>query len=274
MTAAIRTSTELAQAIRISALEMTSRGNASHIGSVFSCADILAVLYSGLVRHWPHFQSTETDRMVMCKGHATAGLYAALAHCGAIPLEQLDTFGANDSALSGHANAHASPAVDLSTGSLGQGLGVACGMALALKKRGSAQNVFAVMSDGELDEGANWEAFMFAAHHQLGNLTAVIDYNNIQSLDTVANTLGLEPIADKLRAFGWHVTDLPGHDHAALRNALAPLPEQGTQPRVVIARTTKGKGVSFMHDQVVWHYRSAKGEDLERALAELRGVAA
>ena len=259
-------SIELARQIRLDALEMTSHAGSAHIGSAFSCADIIAVLYSGVLRHWPHVAKADADRFILSTGHAASVLYAALARRGALDPEQLRRFGADDSTLSGHPNCHASQAIDLSTGALGHGLGVACGMAFAIARTASRRRVYVLLSDGELDEGSNWEALLFAAHHRLHGITAVIDYNNMQSLDTVANTLGLEPIVDKLVAFGWDVTDLDGHDHAGLGAALE---ARSDRPRVIVARTVKGKGVDFMENQVLWHYRSARGTELAAAREQL-----
>ena len=261
-----RSSVALARQIRLDALEMTSRAGSAHIGSAFSCADIVAVLYAGVLRHWPHVAKAEADRFILSKGHAASILYAALARSGALAIDDLRKFGADDSMLSGHPNTHASEAIDLSTGALGHGLGVACGMALAMSLTSSPRRVFVLLSDGELDEGSNWEAFLFAAHHRLHGITAVIDYNNLQSLGTVANTLGLEPIVDKLSAFGWDVVDVNGHDHAALHAALL---ARSDRPRAIVARTVKGKGVDFMENQVLWHYRPAHDAELAAARLQL-----
>jgi transketolase len=263
----------LAKRIRIHALRMTSRGGSSHVGSAFSMADILAVLYGGVLSvdpkrpDWP-----DRDRFVLSKGHAGAGVYAALAEAGFFDVERLATYYQDGSVLSGHVSHKGIPGVELSTGSLGHGLSVATGMAFAGKLDGRSHRVVALLSDGECDEGSTWEAALFAAHHRLDNLFAIVDYNKIQSLDWVANTLALEPFADKWRAFGWSVTECDGHDHDALRSQLdAPLREPG-RPRCLIAHTVKGKGVSFMENTVLWHYRTARGEEFEAALRELEAA--
>ncbi len=262
--------TELARRIRLHALRMTSRGGSSHVASVLSMADILAVLYGRSLRidpatpRWP-----DRDRVVLSKGHAGAGIYAALAERGFFPLEMLQTHYQDGSLLSGHVSHKGIPGVELSTGSLGHGLAVAVGMALACRTDRRASRVFAVLSDGECDEGSNWEAILFAAHHRLANLVAIIDFNGIQSLATVEETVRLEPFADKWRAFGWRVLEADGHDHAVLATAFEP--HVGAEPTVVIARTTKGKGVSFMENSVLWHYRTARGDEFDRAVAELEG---
>ena len=263
-------SEELALRIRRHAVHMTSRGRSSHVGSVLSCADILATLYGRIMRVRPAEPAWPArDRFIMSKGHAGAGVYAVLAELGFFPVERLETHCQNGSTLCGHVATHGIPGVEFSTGSLGHGLPVAAGMAYAIKARAQACRTFVLLSDGELDEGSNWEAFLFGAHHRLAGLCAIIDYNGIQSLAPVSETLGLEPLADKLRAFGWEVRTCDGHDHDALGQALAPA--TASAPVVVIAHTVKGRGVSFMEHSVLWHYRSPQGDELAAALAELEG---
>ena len=259
---------ELARRIRVHAVRMTSSGKSSHVGSVLSIADILAVLYGEVLRVDPANPRMETrDRFILSKGHAGAGVYAALAERGFFPVETLATHYQNGSILSGHVSHKGVPGVEISTGSLGHGLGIGVGMAYAGKLRGARHRVFVLMSDGECDEGSNWEAIQFAAHHGLNNLIAMVDYNKIQSLASVEETLKLEPFADKWRAFGWCVREADGHDHAALLKSFAEL--DGEKPHCLIAHTTKGKGVSFMENSVLWHYRSPQGEELAAALREL-----
>ncbi len=265
---------ELALKIRRHAVTMTHLGKSSHVGAVLSMADIVAVLYGRVLAvkpdepHWP-----DRDRFILSKGHAGAGVYAALAERGFFPVDQLKLHYANGSKLSGHVSHKGIPGVELSTGSLGHGLSVGTGMAYATRLDGRKHRVFVLMSDGECDEGSNWEAIMFAAHHRLANLVAVIDYNKIQSLAPVEETLRLEPFADKWRAFGWRVVEADGHDHKALAAALAAPAAATDAPTCVIAHTTKGKGVSFMENSVLWHYRTPQGEEYERAMAELGGPA-
>jgi transketolase len=261
---------DLARRIRIHALHMTSRGGGSHIGSVFSMADLLAVLYGRVLRVDPANPSWPArDRFILSKGHAGAGAYAVLGEMGYFERERLATHYQDGSALSGHVSHKGIPGVELSTGSLGHGLSVGSGMAYGAKLDGAGHRVVVLLSDGECDEGSTWEAVLFAAHHRLDNLVAIVDYNKIQSLDTVANTLGLEPLADKWRSFGWSCGEVDGHDHAAIERALARLPAEAGKPTCLIAHTVKGKGVSFMEHQVLWHYRTAKGEEFEAALREL-----
>jgi len=264
------TTVDLAKRLRIHVLRMTSSGGSSHIGAAYSMADIIAVLYGGSLRVDPRNPNWENrDRFILSKGHAGACVYAALAECGFFELAKLETHYKDGSDLSGHVSHLGNPGVELSTGSLGHGLSVGSGMALAAKKSGKAFRVFVQMSDGECDEGSNWEAILFAAHHRLDNLTAIVDYNKIQSLDLVSQTLGLEPFADKWAAFGWGVVEVDGHDHDQLRAAFAALPLQGGKPTVVIAHTIKGRGVSFMENSVLWHYRTGRAEEYEAALKEL-----
>ncbi|MEM5471130.1 transketolase [Hoeflea sp. AS60] len=263
----------MAHRIRKHALEMTSRGKSSHIGSVMSMADILAVLYARVLNVDPSRpEDPLRDRVILSKGHGGAGIYAALAERGFFDPELLKGHYQNGSIFSGHVSHKGVPGVDLSTGSLGHGLGVGTGMALAAKRMNETWRAFVVMSDGECDEGSVWEAAMFAGHHKLSNLIAIIDYNKIQSLAPVAETLALEPFADKWRAFGWAVQESDGHDVAALEAALRTAPDSNGKPTVVIAHTTKGKGVSFMEDAVLWHYRTAQGDELEAARAELAAI--
>jgi transketolase len=259
----------LARRIRIHALRMTSAGGGSHIGSVFSCADILAVLYSGVLRVDPASpNSPGRDRFVLSKGHAGAGLYAALAERGFFPAEQLLTHYQDGSDLCGHVS-HELPGVDVSTGSLGHGLSIAAGMAYSGKLKAAQHGVFCLLSDGECDEGSTWEAALFAAHHGLSNLVAIVDYNGIQGIGRLSDIIGLEPFAEKWTAFGWAVREIDGHDREALRQTLASVPFAAGKPSCVIAKTVKGKGVSFMEDTVLWHYRIPRGAEFDAALAEL-----
>ncbi|MDD0852519.1 transketolase [Halobacteriovorax sp. GB3] len=260
---------ELAKNIRINALNMTSRGKSSHIGCVFSMADVIAVLYGKILQYdVKNPKSENRDRFILSKGHAGAGVYAALAEVGFFDKEKLMTHYQDGSNLSGHVSHKGIPGVEFSTGSLGHGLPVAVGMALAAKKLKRGHRVFTVLGDGECDEGSVWEAALFANQFKLGNLVAVVDYNKYQSLDTVENTMALEPFTDKWESFGWNVVRVDGHDHKALIGAFDSI-IIGDKPTVVIADTIKGKGVSFMENQVLWHYRNAQGDEFDAALEEL-----
>lgn len=263
------TSIELARLIRADALRMTAATRASHIGSCLSIADILAVLYAGAMRIRPSEPDwSGRDRLIVSKGHAAAIVYAVLARVGFFGVEQLASYTCDGSIFTGHVSHHV-PGVEWSTGSLGHGLPVGTGMALAAQRGGSASRTVVLLSDGELDEGSNWEAILFAGHHRLRNLIAIIDANGIQSFGRVSEVLELEPLPDKFRSFGWNVREVQGHDHDALRVALSPADVGDDRPVVVIARTVKGSGVSFMEDELRWHYKSAAPDELAAALTEL-----
>lgn len=263
----------LARRLRAHALRMTNSARTSHIGSCLSMADILAVLYGAVMLVDPSKPNWDArDRLIISKGHAAAIVYAALAERGFIPVSELETYTHNGSRLAGHVTKTV-PGVELSTGSLGHGLPVAAGMALAAKLEGAPWRSFCIVSDGELDEGSNWEAIQFAQHARLSKLVAIVDYNKIQSFGTVAEISDLHPLADKFRAFNWGVHEIDGHDHAALLAALTAPPPLGDRPTAIIAHTVKGKGISFMEDQLAWHYRNPDDAQLVAALAELEASA-
>jgi transketolase len=261
---------KLAGKIRRHVVRMTHRAKSSHVGTSLSMADLLAVLYGGILRVnpaeplWP-----DRDRFILSKGHGAAAVYAVLAEKGFFSVEELDTFYQDGSALAGHITHSAVSGVEASTGSLGHGLGIACGMALAGQRDHRTYRVFALLSDGECDEGSTWEAILFASHHHLDNLVAIVDYNKIQSLASTEDTLALEPFGDKWRAFGWSVREINGHHLAEIQGALKTVPWQVGRPSCVIAHTVKGKGVSFMENCVLWHYRPPDNDELQRALTEL-----
>lgn len=266
----VPSSIELARRMRIHAVRMVHHANASHIGTCLSAADVLAVLYSGILRvdagrpRWD-----ERDRFILSKGHGAAAMYAVLAERGFFPLDWLARYCDDGAPLAGHLTHHGVPGVDFSTGSLGHGLSLGCGVALAAKRDGRPYRAFVLLSDGECDEGSTWEPALFAPHHRLDNLVAIVDYNKIQSFGRVQDVLDLEPLADKWRAFGWAVREIDGHDHGQIRTTLEAVPFEGGRPSAVIAHTVKGKGVSFMENELLWHYRSPNREQLARALAEL-----
>jgi len=263
-----RNSIDLASAIRRNVVEMTAAGGSSHVGSCLSIADIMAVLYADVLHVDPaEPELPDRDRFILSKGHAGAAVYATLAECGFFDVEKLLLHYQDGSDLSGHVCHKNNPGVEFSTGSLGHGLGVSTGLAYASKAAGSLWGAYCLLSDGEWDEGSNWEAVLFAAHHRLANLTAVVDYNKIQSLGPVSETLGLEPFASKFESFGWAVSEADGHDHEALRACFRN--RSAERPNVIIAHTTKGKGVSFMENSVLWHYRAPAGSELEAARQEL-----
>lgn len=264
---------DLATRVRLHTLKMVHAAKASHVGSCFSMTDILAVLYGSVLRVNPRRPEWEDrDRFVLSKGHGAAAIYSVLAERGFFPLAWLDTYCRDGSHLAGHITHHGVPGVEMSSGSLGHGLSTATGMALAGKRDGSPFRVYALLSDGELDEGSIWEAVLFAPHHQLDNLVAIVDYNKIQSFGTVVEVLPLDPLGDKWKAFGWNVIEANGHDLAALLTAFDQAPLCTGKPTVVIAHTVKGKGVSYMENNLAWHYKSPDDAQLAAARAELEAA--
>lgn len=264
---------DLAWRIRHHSLMMTHRAGSSHIGTNLSMADLLAVLYGKTLRIDPARPDwDERDRFILSKGHGCAALYAALAERGFFPVQRLESFYGNGCQLAGHATHTSAPGIEVSTGSLGHGLPLGTGISMALRRSGSEARIFVMMSDGECDEGSTWESILFSAQHGLDNLVAVVDYNKIQSLGSVREVMDLEPFADKWQAFGWSVREIDGHDLGQIEQALTALPLVTGQPTCVIAHTVKGKGVSFMENDLLWHYRTPQGEELERALTELQAA--
>lgn len=268
------TSEQLAWKIRRHGVEMTHLSGGSHIGAIMSVADIMGVLYTEVLNVDPKNPKWENrDRFILSKGHAGASVYAALAEKGFFEVDELKTHYKNGSRLSGHVSHHL-PGVDFSTGSLGHGLSAAAGMAYAAKKDGKTHRVYVVLGDGECDEGSVWEAALFANHFRLNNLIAVIDHNHMQSLDFQENTLEMEDFGSKWHAFGWHVIEINGNDHSELRAAFRRADDyfraENHKPTVIIANTIKGYGVSFMENDILWHYRFPHdGWEYDMAVTEL-----
>lgn len=261
---------ELARRIRVHAVHMTNQAGSSHIGSVLSMADILAVLYGKVLKKNPSdARWVDRDRFILSKGHAGAGVYAALAETGYFSVELLKEYCQNGGSLSGHVSHKNVPGVELSTGSLGHGLSIGIGMAMSAKLDGRNYRTYVLISDGECDEGSNWEGILFGPHHELGNLMVIVDHNKLQSYGSVKEVLGLDSLLEKFRSFGWEAIDVDGHDHESLARALDFTPGLSARPKCIVAHTTKGKGVSFMENQLVWHYRTPKGDDYVNALREL-----
>jgi transketolase len=258
----------LSERIRRIVLEQSWRAGAGHIGSGLSVADLLAVLFGG-VMNVPDTDDPERDRFVLSKGHAALALYAALHATGRMSGEELERFCVDGSPISTHPE-HVVPGVDFSTGSLGQGLSYAVGAALAARLQGSPRRAFALVSDAECNEGAIWEAVMFAAHHRLGNMIALVDVNGQQALGYTRDVLDLTPMSARWRAFGWDVHDVDGHNLEQLSEVLDRLEADGS-PHVLVAHTTFGKGVSFMESSIPWHYHSMSEQQYEQALGELDG---
>ena len=260
----------LANRLRQHVLEMTSKAGTSHIGTNYSMIELLTVLYTDILRITPQtVQDVNRDRFILSKGHGAASLYAILAEREFFPLEWLDNFGMNGSNLAGHVTRTNIPGLEVSTGSLGHGLSIGQGMAIAGKLDSLAYRVFVLLSDGECDEGSTWEPILFAGHRKLDNLVAIVDYNKIQSLGRVEEVMDLEPFADKWTSFGWAVREIDGHNIEAIRAALQEIPYQTSKPTCIIAHTVKGKGVDFMEDQLLWHYRTARDEEYELAKQQL-----
>ena len=249
---------------------MIHAAGSGHPGGSLSAVEIVAGLYLRVLRHdpadaaWP-----DRDRFILSKAHAVPVLYAFLAECGYLPFEELQTFRKLDSRLQGHSKMCSVPGVEMSGGSLGQGLSFAIGHCLAARLDGRDYRAFCLLGDGELDEGQVWEAAMAAAHYRLGDLTAIVDRNGVQNDGYVRDIMGQEPFADKWRAFGWQVQEVDGHDQAQVIDALERSTAATDCPSVIIARTVKGKGVSFMEDTAVWHGKAPNAEERERALAEI-----
>lgn len=264
--------TTFARSIRIDVLRMIHRARSSHVGSCFSIAEIIAVLYGRILnvdpaRPYKH----DRDRFILSKGHACAALYSALATKGFFPRDWLNQFYQDGSRLPGHVT-HTVPGIEVSTGSLGHGLSIACGMALVGKQQTKSFRVFTLLSDGECDEGSVWEAVLFAGHHRLDNLVVIVDTNRIQSLGRVSEILDLDPLCDKWRASRWSVREINGHNVGEIEAALASAPFEPHAPSCIIANTIKGRGVSFMQHELLWHYRSPNDREFENALSELEAA--
>jgi transketolase len=255
------------QRLRRLILDHAHRANAGHIGSALSIVEILAALYGGVLRAREP-RDPDRDRVILSKGHGALALYAALHLRGWLSESDLESYCSDASRLGVHPEHHVA-GIDFSTGSLGQGLSMGAGSALAARLSGSARRVYVLLSDAECNEGGVWEAVMFAAHHRLSRLVAVVDVNGQQAMGYTRDVLDLEPLAARWSAFGWAATELDGHDVPALANALSR--EDGDAPRVVLARTTFGKGVSFMEGQVAWHYLPVTDAQYAAALGEIDG---
>lgn len=259
-----------AKAIRRDIISMLGKAGSGHPGGSLSAADIVTALYFEVMNinpqepNWP-----DRDRFVLSKGHAAPLLYAALAGRGYFDPAELDTLRKFGSKLQGHPDMRMLPGVEISTGSLGQGLSAACGMAIAGKIDGKDYRVYVLLGDGEIQEGQIWEAAMAAAHYKLDNLTAFLDHNKMQIDGPVEEVMSPEPIADKWRAFGWHVINIDGHDMEQILKAVEEAKQTKGKPTMIIAETVKGKGVSFMENQVGWHGKAPNAEQVEQALAEL-----
>ena len=257
--------------VRMGVIEGTHGAKAGHPGGSLSAADLFTYLYFKEMNVDPkNPQWEERDRFVLSKGHTAPGLYAALAEKGFFPVEDLPTLRHIGSYLQGHPNMNTVPGVDMSTGSLGQGISAAAGMALAAKHQGRSCRVYALLGDGEIQEGQPWEAFMFAHQYKLDNLCAIIDNNGLQIDGRVEDVMSPYPIVDKLKAFGWEVAEIDGHDFEQMESAFAKAREVKGAPTAIVMNTVKGKGVSYMEDQAGWHGKAPNDEEYEIAMNELR----
>ena len=266
---------EKARAIRRDIVTMVHRANSGHVGGSLSATEILVALYYAIMRHDPqHPRWAGRDRFVLSKGHCSPVYYATLANCGYFPHEDLETFRRPGSYLQGHPSSAKPPGVDASTGTLGLGLSTACGLALAAKLRGQTHTVFVLCGDGEQQEGQIWEAAMFANKYHLDNLIAFTDRNRLQTDGGTEDVIPLDPLTDKWRAFGWNSWEIDGHDFAQIVEAVARARAQPDRPTMIVANTTKGRGVSFMENVASWHGTPPNTAELNRALAELNHVSA
>ena len=257
--------------VRMGIIRATHAAKSGHPGGSLSAADLFTYLYQRELRVDPADPKwADRDRFVLSKGHTAPGLYAALAERGFFPVEELETLRHIGSDLQGHPNMNETPGVDMSTGSLGQGISAACGMALMAKHQKKSLRVYALLGDGEIQEGQPWEAFMFAHHYKLDNLCAIIDNNHLQIDGRVDQVMSPYPIPEKLRAFGWEVAEIDGHDFDQMEAAFVQARETKGVPFAIVMKTVKGKGVSFMEDQVGWHGKAPNDQEYETAMAELR----
>ena len=262
---------EFARAIRRTAVQLAYKTRSSHTGGALSQADILAVLYSGVLNCSPdRMDDPRRDRFIESKGHNCASLYAALALKGFMDMDTLmEQYCSNGSEFFEHVS-HKLPGVELSTGSLGHGFPVAAGMSLGSKRSGIPFNVYCIIGDGEINEGSNWEALLFAAHHKLDNLCVILDKNGMQAMGDTKDILNLDPMAEKIRAFQWNVCDIDGNDIPQLLDAFNSFQNCKGRPTFIVANTIKGKGVSFMENRLKFHYSAPDEEEYRIAMEELR----
>ena len=256
--------------IRMGIIESTYHAKCGHPGGSLSAADLFTYLYFREMNIDPtNPKAPDRDRFVLSKGHTAPGLYAALAYRGFFPVEDLKTLRRIDSYLQGHPNMNMVPGVDMSTGSLGQGVSTAAGMALAARHQGKTCRIYTLLGDGEIQEGQCWEAFMFAAHYKLDNLCVIIDNNGLQIDGNIADVMSPYPITDKLEAFGFHVEAIDGHDFDAIEKAMNIARETKGKPTAIVMKTTKGKGVSYMENKAGWHGKAPNEAEYQQAMSEL-----
>lgn len=261
---------QIAKEVRQDIVRMAYEAKSSHVGAALSMVDILLVLYFKILNISPeNLDDKNRDKFILSKGHASSGLYAVLAKRGFFDKSLLETYDMDGSHLSGHPKKGALPGIEASTGSLGHGIGLACGFALSDKNDKRNCKTVVLMGDGECNEGSVWEVAMFASSRCLNNLIAIIDNNKLQGLGRVSEVTGLYPLTDKWKAFNWNVIDIDGHNYEEIYNSMQKAYEETKRPTVIIAHTIKGKGISFMEDRLEWHYKSPNQEEYEKAVKEL-----
>jgi len=262
----------VAQQARESILNMVYKSQCSHVSSALSCVDILSVLYGGIIKNNPvNPREAKRDRFILSKGHACTALYAVLSELGYFDKSNLDHYAENNGLLMSHVSSNV-PGVEFSTGSLGHALPVATGIALALRNKKIDSKIYVLMSDGELNEGSNFEAIMMASQLSLNNLVAIIDCNKLQAMGKTETIINLEPLEEKFAAFGWNIFRIDGHNHKLLHDTISKtINHNNRKPSIIIADTVKGKGVSFMENKLEWHYRSPKEDEYFAAIKEIRG---
>ena len=263
----------IANRLRIEILDMVIRANGGHIGGAFSVIDIMTALYMNTLNHDPKNPSWENrDRLLFSKGHSCLALYTILAECGYYDNKLLEKYAVDDGAFAGHPEREFIPGVEITAGSLGHGHSLGVGMALAGKIDKKDYRIFVVSSDGELNEGSTWEAIMSASQYKLDNLTMIIDYNKYISLGTIKSIMNIDPLKDRLESFGWAVIEIDGHNMVEIVSSLAKIPFKKDEPNAIIANTIKGKGVSFMENVPMWHFRAPSTEEALIAKRELDKV--
>ncbi len=265
----MKSSIEFSKEIRKTTLEIVFRAKASHIGGALSMADILAVLYDSILDIDPANPTDKLrDRFLLSKGHACTSLYATLGLKNFFDIKELESYATNGSRFLSHTS-HYIPGVEISAGSLGHALPISCGIALAAKKKKETWKTFCLVSDGELNEGSNWETILLAPQLKLNNLILIVDYNKIQSFGFVKDVIDIEPLSKKFEAFNWETFEIDGHDHTELENTFRACNNSDTRPKVIICNTIKGKGISFMENKLLWHYKSPNEEEFSDAIKEL-----
>lgn len=262
-------STELALKIRKHAVEMTGKTGASHIGGVLSVADIVAVLYCNILKYKIDDDKWDgRDYLILSKGHSGIAIYSALAEVGFFPVSELEKYYTDGSFLSGHVSHKGVPGVEFSTGSLGHGMSVGCGIAISCRNDNKENRVYVIVGDGECNEGSVWEAALFANQMAIDNFTVIVDYNKMQGMGNCEEVISLSPFEEKWKTFGFNVLNIDGHDHQSLTKALK-MKFNNNKPTCIIANTIKGKGISFMENNLLWHYKNPTGDFYDKAIAEL-----